>query len=166
MKKKTKYILAAVCLIAVAGLFTAAVFSNPDFIRELPQRMHIGDRLTLNVEAKADGIRVKLGEGSVSCVFEDEREQEMRVRFLRLSEEFESYSIAGGEYGVYTFTLRSGDDIVQVSIHNTNWWNVADLVLVYDIDHEDHTMIYAVHDRSGVISAEEDGRTYVIDIEV
>ena len=143
-------------------LFTAAVYANSDYIKELPQRMYMGDRLTLNVMAKSDGQSVELTEKNVACIFDEAPEHDLPVNYKRIEYFNQQFSIAGGKYGGYTFTIQSGDNIIKAGIHNTNWWNVANINLIYDIDTENHTMSYIFYDQSGVISAEEDGKTYVL----
>ena len=103
---------------------------------------------------------MKLNDGSVTCVFDDE--QESRVRFCCLTDKCESYSIPGGEYGEYIFTICLEEAEIKVTVFNTNWWNVADIILICGIDTECHTMTYVLEDQHGVVSAEEDGKTYVI----
>ena len=155
-------VIAAFSFLASSVLFTAAVYANPDFFKEFPQRMYMGDRLTLNVMAKSDGQSVELTEKNVTCIFDEAPEQELPVSFKRVEYFNQEFSVAGGEYGGYTFTIQSGDNIIKAGIHNTNWWNVANINLIYDIDTENHTMSYIFYDQSGVISAEEDGKTYVL----
>lgn len=159
-------IIAASSLAAAVILFALVVGSNPTFVREIPQRMYMGDRITLNVMAKSDGRSVELTEKSVICVFDDVSCQEQKVSFNRISSFNQEFSVSGGEYGVYHFTLFSDGAEIQVSIHNTNWWNVARINLIYDIDTENHTMSYILYDHSDVISAEEDGKTYILGAEV
>lgn len=167
MKSKKVILLVSLCLIICAGFYVAAVIRyNMDFIHELPQRLYMGDRLTLSVSAKSDGQSVELTEKSVSCVFYEEPVQKQSVRFNRISDVNQEYSISGGQYGFYTFIIHSGDAVIEVGIHNTNWWNVATVNLEFDIDTEKHIMTYIVYDQSGTISAEEDGRTYVLGVDV
>ena len=155
-------VIAAFSLLASSVLFTAAVYANSDYIKELPQRMYMGDRLTLNVMAKSDGQSVELTEKNVTCIFDEAPEHDLPVNYKRIEYFNQQFSIAGGKYGGYTFTIQSGDNIIKAGIHNTNWWNVANINLIYDIDTENHTMSYIFYDQSGVISAEEDGKTYVL----
>ena len=146
-------VIAAFSLLASSVLFTAAVYANSDYIKELPQRMYMGDRLTLNVMAKSDGQSVELTEKNVACIFDEAPEHDLPVNYKRIEYFNQQFSIAGGKYG---------DNIIKAGIHNTNWWNVANINLIYDIDTENHTMSYIFYDQSGVISAEEDGKTYVL----
>lgn len=155
-------VIAALRFLTSSVLFTAALYANSDFIKELPQRMYMGDRLTLNVMAKCDGQSVDLTEKSVTCVFDEATEHELPVSCKRVSYFNQNFSVAGGEYGSYTFTIQSGNNIIKVEIINTNWWNVATINLIYDINTENQTMSYILYDQSGIISAEEDGKTYVL----
>ena len=86
-------VIAAFSLLASSVLFTAAVYANSDYIKELPQRMYMGDRLTLNVMAKSDGQSVELTKKNVTCIFDEAPEHDLPVNYKRIEYFNQQFSI-------------------------------------------------------------------------
>lgn len=105
-----------------------------------------GDRITLCVNGSIDGEEVVIDSKKVICDY-DEAEQEIHFS----ESEPGKFSTKGNEYGGYTFTIPADDKRINVKLLHTNWWQIDNCKLQFDIDSKNGNMTYAFISTSGNI---------------
>lgn len=114
--------------------------------------LYIGDRITLCVYGSIDDEDVILDSKAVICKYDK------NVQDIHFSEsEPGKFSIKGNEYGKYTFTIPTDDKMINVKLFHTNWWQIDNCELHFDIDSQDGYMTYVFIDPFGNI---ESGKSY------
>lgn len=122
--------------------------------------LYPGDRITLCVDSSIDGESVDLDSKAVTCEFENDLQE---VHFS--NSEPRKFSIKGSEYGKYAFTIPAKDYTIRIELLHTNWWQIDNCKLHFDIDSQNNNINYVFIDTSGNIeSGTSDliGKTYTV----
>ena len=122
--------------------------------------LYPGDRITLCVDGSIDSEDVDLDSKAVTCEFDHDLQE---VHFS--NSEPGKFSTKGSEYGGYTFTIPAKDYTIKIQLHHTNWWQIDNCKLHFDIDSQNNNINYVFIDTSGNIeSGTSDliGKTYTV----
>ncbi len=122
--------------------------------------LYTGDRITLCVNGSIDGKDVVLDSKKVICHY-DGFEQEIHFS----ESEPGKFSTKGNEYGGYIFKIPTNDKRINVKIIHTNWWQIDNCKLRFDIDSKNGNMTYAFIDTSGNMESgitHSSGNTYTL----
>lgn len=106
--------------------------------------LYTGDRITLFVDGSVDGEEIIINSENVACNY-DRSSQEVHFS----ESESEKFSVKGDEYGKYTFTIPTESYKIKIELVHTNWWQIDNCKLHFDIDSQSNTLTYAFTDTSG-----------------
>lgn len=124
--------------------------------------LYPGDRITLCVDGKIDGENVDLDLKAVTCEFEYSLQ---KVHFT--NSEPGRLSIKGSEYGKYAFTIPAKDYTIRIELLHTNWWQIDNCKLHFDIDSQNNNINYVFIDTSRNIefgTSDLIGKTYTVSL--
>lgn len=138
MKKYTIGIITAVLLFTLlAGIF---IVGYP-----LVQRyVYFGDRLSVNINSSVDGQQYIVNSNDVKCIFEEDN--------VAVNGKDNHFSTKGNEYGLYKFEFNIKNNIVNVRLMKTNWWEINTADLKLDINTKTNTLKYIIGNEKGSIN--------------
>lgn len=103
-----------------------------------------GDRITLCVNGSIDGEDVVVDSKNIKCKF-DKTAQEIHFS----ESEPGKFSTKGNEYGEYIFKIPINEKRINIKLFHTNWWQIDNCKLQFNIDSQNGNMTYAFVDSFG-----------------
>lgn len=136
---KRKHIIFSMAVtVVILGLI--ALLISPFF-----ERFYQGDRITLTIDGKVDGVSTLLDSTCVVCSNLSDERQEVHCN------EPGVFSIKGDQNNqeMYTFSFSTKQQRIQLQLIHRNWWQVENCKLVYEIDSTTNKMTYTYIDSEG-----------------
>ncbi len=130
--EKRKHIIRAV-VITVVTLVILALIAFPYW-----ERFYPGDRITITMTGKVDGVAVLPDSENVKCVNNHDEVQDVYCN------EPGVFSITTGkeDYESFVFTFTVDHRIIELDLYRRYWWKIDNCQLIYKIDSTTNRLTY------------------------
>jgi hypothetical protein len=119
--------------------------------------LYTGDRISITVNGEIDNEQIEISQKDIICNYDGKKQE---VNFDN-SEKVE-ISTKGNEYGSYIFNIATDKGTVKLELIHTNWWEIHNVNLFFNIDTESNTLIYQIDDYIDTVKSDDKSNTYYI----
>jgi hypothetical protein len=140
----------------ITGIVSIILFLLLIFVLIKPY-LYLGDRISVTVNGEINNEQIKISQKDIICNY-DGKNQEIHFG----NSEKTKISTKGNEYGSYTFNIATDKGTVKFELIHTNWWEVQNVILFFNIDTENNTMLFQVEDYASTVKLDDKTNTYYI----
>ncbi len=135
-KDKQSLIIGIVAII----LFLSLVFL---IVKPYFPYLYTGNRITLSINGEIDNNAISIDKKDIVCKYKGENQE---FNF----EKSDKYIVStkGDEYGLYTFDILTEQGDINIKFVHTNWWEVDNIDLYFNIDTNEKIITYKIADKA------------------